>query len=74
PIAPRIHLRSYKRGNKLFIRGIQRPYTRLMPAHETKSADTVLAEETGDPVEKFSADDKPVPELDELESVPEAER
>ncbi|WP_158217318.1 MULTISPECIES: hypothetical protein [unclassified Halorubrum] len=45
-----------------------------MPAHETKSADTVLAEETGDPVEKFSADDKPVPELDELESVPEAER
>ena len=45
-----------------------------MPTHETKSADTVLAEETGEAVEKFSADDKPMPELDELESVPETER
>jgi hypothetical protein len=45
-----------------------------MPANETKTADTVLAEETGEPAEKFSADDKPVPELDELESIPEAER
>jgi len=45
-----------------------------MPTHETKSADTILAEETGEPVEKFSADDKPVPELDELESVPDEKR
>jgi hypothetical protein len=45
-----------------------------MPTHETRSADTVLSEETGEPVEKFSADEKPLPELDELESVPEEER
>ncbi|MBP1901484.1 hypothetical protein J2744_001154 [Halorubrum trapanicum] len=45
-----------------------------MPTHETKSADIVLAEVTGEPVEKFSADEKPIPELDELESVPEEER
>ncbi|WP_202593954.1 hypothetical protein [Halorubrum halophilum] len=45
-----------------------------MPTHETKSADTVLSEETGEPVEKYSADDKPIPELGDLESVPEKER
>lgn len=45
-----------------------------MPTHETKSADSVLAEETGEPIEKFSADNKPIPELNELESVPEQER
>ena len=28
-----------------------------------------LAEETGEPRERFTADDKPLPELDELESV-----
>ena len=28
-----------------------------------------LAEETGAPPERFTADDKPLPELDELESV-----
>ena len=44
-----------------------------MPTHETKPVDTVLAEETGEPIEKFSADEKPLPELDELESVPEDE-
>ena len=42
-----------------------------MPTYETKSADSVLAEETGEAVEKFSADDEPIPEL---ESVPETER
>jgi len=45
-----------------------------MATHETKSVDTVLAEETGEPIEKFSADEKPIPELDELEPVPEEER
>ncbi|WP_199234104.1 hypothetical protein [Halorubrum sp. GN11_10-6_MGM] len=45
-----------------------------MPAHETKSADSVLAEKTGETAEKFAADEKPIPELDELESVPEEER
>ncbi|WP_199712305.1 hypothetical protein [Halorubrum sp. Atlit-8R] len=45
-----------------------------MPTHETKSAEAVLSEKTDEPVDKFSADDKPIPELDDLESVPEEER
>ena len=31
-----------------------------------------LAEETGEPRERFTADDKPLPELDELEPVTDA--
>jgi len=44
-----------------------------MATHETKSADAALSEETGEPIEEFSADEKPIPDLDDLESVPEAE-
>lgn len=45
----------------------------MAPEYEPTSAADKLAEETGEPVSKFEADDVDIPELDELESVPRDE-
>lgn len=46
-----------------------------MATQRNKSAARKLAEETGEPVEKFTpAEDVEMPDPDELESVPEDER
>jgi hypothetical protein len=47
----------------------------MPPAQRHPSAAEKLAEATGEPVEKFTPDDElPLPNPDDLESVPEEER
>ncbi|MFD1569757.1 hypothetical protein [Halorubrum laminariae] len=44
-----------------------------MPTHKSPNADEELAEATGEPREKFSAEGYEIPDFDDLESVPEDE-
>lgn len=44
-----------------------------MPTQKTPKADKVLAEETGEPREKFSAEGYEMPDFEDLESVPRDE-
>ncbi|WP_423995057.1 hypothetical protein [Halorubrum trapanicum] len=45
-----------------------------MPTKRTRSADEELAEATGEPHEKFSAEGYEIPDFEDLEPVPEDER
>lgn len=44
-----------------------------MPTHKSPKADEALAEVTGEPRDKFSAEGFEIPDFDDLETVPEDE-
>lgn len=45
-----------------------------VPTNRTRKADEELAEATGEPREKFSAEGYEIPDFEHLETVPEDER
>lgn len=51
------------------------PYAlHTVPTNRTRNADEELAEATGEPREKFSAERYDLPDFEDLETVPEDER